>query len=79
MKTILVPIDFSDATAPVLAQARLFARAFGSQLVLLKVAEPEPDFVGFEPGPQTFIIAALCDSHDSLSAGFLPSMRAAGV
>jgi hypothetical protein len=33
----------------------------------------------FEPGPQTFIIAALCDSHDSLSAGFLPSMRAAGV
>jgi nucleotide-binding universal stress UspA family protein len=61
MKTILVPIDFSDATAPVLAQARLFARAFGSQLILLKVAEPEPDFVGFEPGPQTVRVAV---AHD---------------
>ena len=61
MKTILVPIDFSDATAPVIAQAQLFARAFGSNLVLLKVAEPEPDFVGFEPGPQTVRVAV---AHD---------------
>ncbi len=61
MKTILVPIDFSDATGPVLAQARLLARALGSHLVLLKVAEPEPDFVGFEPGPQTVRVAV---AHD---------------
>lgn len=61
MKTILVPIDFSDTTAPVLAQALLLARALGSRLVLLKVAEPEPDFVGFEPGPQTVRVAV---AHD---------------
>lgn len=61
MKTILVPIDFSDATAPVLAQAQILARALGSGLLLLKVAEPEPDFVGFEPGPQTVRVAV---AHD---------------
>ena len=51
MKTILVPIDFSDVTARVVETARKFAAAFESRLVLLNVAEPEPDFVGFEAGP----------------------------
>lgn len=51
MKTILVPVDFSDAAAGVVATAQQFATAFGSRLVLLHVAEPDPDFVGFEPGP----------------------------
>jgi nucleotide-binding universal stress UspA family protein len=50
MKTILVPIDFSDATTRVIDTAKQFAAAFGSRLVLLHVTEPEPDFVGFEPG-----------------------------
>ncbi len=61
MKTILVPVDFSDTTAPVVAQAQMLARAFDADLVLLKVAEPEPDFVGFEPGPQTVRVAV---AHD---------------
>ena len=51
MNTILVPVDFSDATARVLETAQQFAKAFGSRLVLLHVTEPEPDFVGFEAGP----------------------------
>jgi len=33
--------------------ARQLARAFNARIVLLHVAEPEPDFVGFEPGPIT--------------------------
>ena len=49
--TLLVPIDFSDATANVLEAARTLALAFKSRIVLLHVSEPEPDFVGFEPGP----------------------------
>ena len=53
MNTILVPVDFSDVTASVIATARSFAAAFGSRLVLLNVAEPEPDFIGFEAGPPT--------------------------
>jgi nucleotide-binding universal stress UspA family protein len=53
MNTILVPVDFSDATSGVIDTARQLARAFASRIVLLNVAEPEPDFVGFEPGPIT--------------------------
>ncbi len=53
MKTILVPIDFSDVTAAVAETAGKFAAAFESRIVLLNVAEPEPDFVGFEAGPPT--------------------------
>ncbi|HWB58730.1 MAG TPA: universal stress protein [Chthoniobacteraceae bacterium] len=49
--TILVPIDFSDVTPNVLDTARTLALAFKSRIVLLHIAEPEPDFVGFEPGP----------------------------
>ena len=53
MKTILVPVDFSDATPQVVDVASKMARAFGGKIVLLHVSEPEPDFIGFEPGPQT--------------------------
>jgi nucleotide-binding universal stress UspA family protein len=48
-----VPIDFSDVTEKVLATARELARSFGSKIVLLHISEPEPEFVGFEPGPQS--------------------------
>jgi nucleotide-binding universal stress UspA family protein len=48
---LLVPIDFSDVTPFVLEAAQTLALAFKSRIVLLHIAEPEPDFVGFEPGP----------------------------
>ncbi len=51
MKSILVPVDFSDATAGVLVTATQLAKAFNVRLVLLHVIEPEPDFVGFETVP----------------------------
>ena len=51
MKTILVPVDFSDTSPGVIETAKKLATAFGSRVVLLHVSEPEPDFVGFEPGP----------------------------
>jgi nucleotide-binding universal stress UspA family protein len=49
--TILVPVDFSDTTPKVLSTAQTLALALKSRIVLLHIAEPEPDFVGFEPGP----------------------------
>lgn len=49
--TLLVPIDFSDVTPRVLDAAKNLAGAFQSRVVLLHISEPEPDFVGFEPGP----------------------------
>ena len=51
MKTILVPLDFSDITGRVVELAQQFAAAFQSRIIFLHVAEPEPDFVGFEPAP----------------------------
>lgn len=53
IQTILVPIDFSDVTSKVVEAAAALAQPFSSQIVLLHVSEPEPDFVGFEPGPQS--------------------------
>jgi len=51
LETILVPIDFSDVSTLVVEHAGTMAKAFGGRVVLLHIAEPEPDFVGFEAGP----------------------------
>lgn len=50
--TILTPLDFSSGTDRVLETAILFARAFGARLILVHVVPPDPDFVGYEVGPQ---------------------------
>ena len=52
MKTILAAIDFSDVTEHLVEVARDIARAHEAALYLLHVEESEPDFVGYEPGPQ---------------------------
>ena len=48
---ILVSVDFSDATPRILQAAGRLARALSGKLWLLHVAEAEPDFVGYEAGP----------------------------
>lgn len=53
MGSILAPVDFSDITPAVLATAASLAAAFSTKLWLLHVSAPDPDFVGFEAGPQT--------------------------
>ena len=52
MKKILVPIDFSGMTADIIKVAAEDAKCSGAELVLFYVEEPEPDWIGFEPGPQ---------------------------
>jgi nucleotide-binding universal stress UspA family protein len=61
MNTILVPVDFSDVTERVISTARTYAQALGARVVLLHVVDPEPEFVGFEPGPITVRAAV---AHD---------------
>lgn len=56
-KTILVPVDFSDVTPRVAEAASSIAAAFGGRIILLHVEEPEPDFVGFDAGPQPVRVA----------------------
>lgn len=53
MKNILVAIDFSEVTEKLIEKARLQAKCHEAKLWLVHVASPDPDFVGFEAGPQT--------------------------
>ena len=49
--TVLVAVDFSDVTRRMLdAVLRIPARE-GRKVVVLHVAEPDPEFVGWEAGP----------------------------
>lgn len=52
MKQILVPIDLKVESQAILNVAIAVAKAFGAQVRLIHVAAPEPDFVGYEAGPQ---------------------------
>jgi nucleotide-binding universal stress UspA family protein len=50
---ILAAVDFSPVSDAVVTRAAALARAFSARLVILHVAAPDPDFVGYEAGPQT--------------------------
>lgn len=52
MKPVLAPLDFSMVSEDVIRRAMQLARALDVKLWLLHVAPPDPDFVGYEPGPQ---------------------------
>jgi len=53
MKEIVAALDFSPVTAHVLDTARTLARALSAHLHLVHVVGPEPDFIGYEVGPQS--------------------------
>jgi nucleotide-binding universal stress UspA family protein len=52
LKNILVAVDFNDAVGDLLGYAEGLAHKFGGKVWVLHVAAPDPDFVGYEPGPQ---------------------------
>ena len=49
----LVAVDFSAVTERVIEVAAALARDCGGTITLLHVARPEPDFVGYDAGPQS--------------------------
>jgi nucleotide-binding universal stress UspA family protein len=53
MKKIIAAVDFSDVSDAVIRQATSLAEAFSAELTLIHVAAPDPDFVGYEAGPET--------------------------
>jgi nucleotide-binding universal stress UspA family protein len=53
VKKLLAALDFSEVTDAVVDQAAELAQAFSAELTLIHVAAPDPDFVGFEAGPDT--------------------------
>jgi nucleotide-binding universal stress UspA family protein len=50
---LLVAVDFSPVTDRVIDTAAALAHDCGGMITLLHVARPEPDFVGYEAGPQS--------------------------
>lgn len=81
MRNILVPIDFSDVTASVVAHAREQARAFGATVRLLHVAPPDPAFASSVDWPQEVrdgFARELQAEHRDLEA-IAERLRAAGV
>lgn len=60
---ILVCVDFSESTEPVLNRAKELAQATSAKLWILHVADPEPAFVGFDAGPQTVRDAVSDEFH----------------
>lgn len=52
IKNILVAVDFNDNIGDLLGYAESIATKFGSKVWMIHVSAPDPDFVGYEPGPQ---------------------------
>lgn len=52
MDKIVAAIDFSPASAAVVAQAAALARLGSATVVLVHAAAPDPEFVGYDVGPQ---------------------------
>lgn len=81
MKTILAALDFSDVTDSLLQMARDMAQAHQAALYLLHVEPPDPDFVGYEPGPQHVRdgVAQEAVRHFKNENTLRDELRAAGV
>jgi nucleotide-binding universal stress UspA family protein len=54
MKTIVVAVDFSNATPGVLEMAVRLAKSFGADLELFHVIEPEPSYTAYGFTPDEF-------------------------
>jgi nucleotide-binding universal stress UspA family protein len=52
MKNILVTLDFDENEKRLIDYASKFSKCFNSKLWLIHVTAPDPDFVGYEVGPQ---------------------------
>jgi nucleotide-binding universal stress UspA family protein len=52
MKNILVPIDFKGNEQLLLDKSLELSKKFKSKVWLIHVAAPDPDYVGYDAGPQ---------------------------
>ncbi len=52
MKNVLVAVDFKEGTEKVLDFAKQFGQMYLAKVWIIHVSAPEPDFVGYEVGPQ---------------------------
>ncbi len=53
MKLIVTAIDFSEVSNDIIELTAELAAALAAEVLLIHVAAPNPDFVGYEAGPQS--------------------------
>ena len=53
MRRLLAAVDVSPFSKAVIEHAASLAKVFSAELTIIHVAAPEPEFVGYAPGPQT--------------------------
>jgi len=78
---ILVAVDLSPASKKVIAAAADVADVTGASVYVLHAAEPEPDFVGYDAGPEvvrTQVAEELRREHRDVQA-LAESLRAKGL
>lgn len=52
MKNILVALDFKDSSQKLMNIAEAMALSFNAKLWLVHIAAPEPEYIGYQVGPQ---------------------------
>jgi len=78
---ILAAIDFSSVSELVIDQIGSLVAGRDAQVFLLHVAEPNPDFVGYDAGPDVVrdqVAKEYRDEHRQLQA-FAEQLRDAGI
>jgi nucleotide-binding universal stress UspA family protein len=78
---ILVAVDLSPASEKVVEAARGVAELTGAKIYILHVAEPDPDFVGYDAGPEvvrTQVAQELRREHREVQA-LAENLRAEGL
>ena len=52
MKNIMVALDFEENSRTLLNKAKEIGEKFNAKIWILHVAAPQPEFIGYETGPQ---------------------------
>ena len=68
---IIAAIDFSGASQKILDEVERLAKAFSAKVWLIHVADPDPDFVGYDAGPKSVrdqVAAKIHELHKQLQA-----------
>ena len=78
---ILVAVDLSDATTKIIEVTEYLAKATQGEVLVLHVAEAEPDFVGYDAGPDVVrdqVAKEFREEHRGVQA-HADSLREAGI
>lgn len=81
MPNILAAVDFSEATPKILKQAEFLAGGLKAHLWLVHAEAPNPDFVGYEAGPQSVRdgVAQKIHSDHQILQDLADNCRAVGI